>query len=653
MKRIPILTTIVIPVISISALIAQTAPDDEEEVFSLSPFCVSSPGFGATPGGAQDINYARAQIKIGKIPHPNTFRAEGLLSEHDLPLDAQIECETRLCVYGEAMPAEVLEMRESTHIAQIGFASGLDPNSWQRRPLNLIAVVDKSGSMNGQPLQLVRESLLAVLDQLGEEDQLSIVLYGDRSHVHLPPIPASEANRNSIQRSIAAIASLGSTNMEDGLRVGYKVARNSAAAFDGATRLMLFTDERPNTGNTSKGGFMGQMREGSKRGFGLTTIGVGVQFGAELANAISSARGGNLFYFPDCDTMVETFETEFSTMVTELAYDFELNISPARGLRLTGVYGIPGDMLKWSQDGRSLSMKVETLFLSLRKGAIYFTLGADGDADLPPKRLDPSYPIATTSIGYKSAGTETEHRQRFDFRAGAREEASLGLTRGELLINQYVSLKKATTAHRVDNDQTEAYRIVQSLSYLLEHANDPELDAEQEMVARLERELAFLSGMGDELSSRRSPLSGTWIAHQGENPDIGQDLLIQFVDEQAILLSELEYDGEIVPLDFLVSKAPFDSGRRGKLGLMSKREFDSERSQIAGLPADLEETFSFLDDFEKINYRLRGKALVLHAEKRGGEDTSKLVLRRYKGPKENKELLSASEIEPISGLPAR
>ena len=39
-------------------------------------------------------------------------------------------------------------------------------------------------------------------------------------------------------------------------------------------------------------------------------------------------------------------------MVTELAYDMELTISPNRGFKLAGVYGIPGDMLQWEDDDR-------------------------------------------------------------------------------------------------------------------------------------------------------------------------------------------------------------------------------------------------------------------------------------------------------------
>lgn len=48
---------------------------------------------------------------------------------------------------------------------------------------------------------------------------------------------------------------------------------------------------------------------------------------------------------------------------------------PAKGLEVTGVYGIPGDMVSRTLDG-GIQMTVETLFLSRQEGAIYLTFGA-------------------------------------------------------------------------------------------------------------------------------------------------------------------------------------------------------------------------------------------------------------------------------------
>ncbi|MES2691993.1 MAG: VWA domain-containing protein, partial [Verrucomicrobiota bacterium] len=295
-----------------------TEKREEENVILLSHFTVSSPTLGATPGGAKDVKFFRMTSGRGQVPHPNVLTPEGLFSEHDLPLELEEGGAGLFRVQAQAVAARFEVLPEARYLAQLGLSSGLRADTWKRAPLNLVAVVDKSGSMSGEPLALVRASLKSALRQLRNGDQFGIVLYGDRSHVHLYPTPVTRANRRTIEQAIESIESTGSTNLEAGLQLGFEVARATKQGFTGNSRVMLFTDERPNVGDTSAAGFMALARAASLDGVGLTTIGVGVQFGAELATKVSSVRGGNLFFFPTGAEMKETFAEEFDTLVTEL-----------------------------------------------------------------------------------------------------------------------------------------------------------------------------------------------------------------------------------------------------------------------------------------------------------------------------------------------
>jgi Ca-activated chloride channel family protein len=486
--------------------------DKAEEVIRLNPFCVEAGGIvnyassisvvtasqlGATVGGAKDARYFRDAADRGEFPHPNTITAEGLFSEHDLPLKPRIKSRDLLVLTGEAMPAGLLTRPEVRYLAQIGFSSGLDASRWHRDPLNLVAVVDRSGSMSGGPLNLVKSCLHKVLSQLGPDDQLSIVIYGESSHVHLDPTRTCGLNKPAIARAIDAIESSGSTNMEEGLRVGFDLARESQRSFRGRTRVMQFTDERPNVGDTSARGFMGLMEAGSRDGIGQTTIGVGVEFGAELAAKVSSVRGGNLFFFPNTEEMGKTFDDEFETLVTELAHDLDLTIRPAAGLRLTGVYGIPGEMLKWEGD-RNMHFHVSTLFLSKRRGAIYLAFAPEAE-DLPSRAYVEGRPLASVRLSYCQAGREDATASTLELPLVAAEDASVGLRRGRFLVSEYLALKGAMTAHLIENDQEKAYRMLGELHSLLTSANDRSLRSEGRTVDGLFRRMSQLAGHGDEL----------------------------------------------------------------------------------------------------------------------------------------------------------
>ncbi|MBK8476745.1 MAG: VWA domain-containing protein [Opitutaceae bacterium] len=487
--------------------------DKEEDIIVLSPFEVTAVGatgysagstlagvrLGATVGGAKDARFFRDAAEDGGFPHPNTITAEGLFSEHDLPLQCRTESKELFILNGEAMPAALLTKPEVKYLGQIGLSSGLDAATWHREPLNLVAVVDKSGSMDGEPLALVRKCLGQIHSQLGPDDQLSIVLYGDTSHVHLAPTPATKANRAGIAAAIAAIESSGSTNMEEGLQVGFALARQSQTSFRGRTRVMQFTDERPNVGDTTAGGFMGIMEAGSRDGIGQTTVGVGVDFGAELASKVSSVRGGNLFFFPDEAAMVKTFTEDLDTMVTELAHDLDVTIRPAAGLRLVGVYGIPGEMLKWEGD-RDVRFQVTTVFLSKSRGAIYAAFAPEAE-DLPERRYVEGRPLAAVGLSYREVGSTVAKTAKLELPLVSKRGASVGLTRGRLLVSEYLALKSAMTAHLTENNQEKAYVQLGELHELLAADSDRTMADERKLVAGLYTAMAKLSGHGERVAN--------------------------------------------------------------------------------------------------------------------------------------------------------
>lgn len=474
------------------------------EAAPLAPASPSS--MGATPGGAQDIGYFRDRVAAGEIPLPQTFTPEGLFSEHDLPLTTPFACKQSFCVEAEAMKASLTAQQDVEYLAQLGFSSGLDPKTFQRAPLNLVAVVDRSGSMDGVPLELVRASLHEVVDQLGPRDQLSIVGYETNAYVMMQPTKVED--RRAINKGIESLVAAGSTAMEEGLRVGFELAEASGKNFSGTTRVMLFTDERPNVGRTDAGSFMSMARAASSKGMGLTTIGVSTHFGAELAQEISSVRGGNLFFFPDAHTMKDKFADEFDTMVTELAYDLNLVLSPAPGLAITGVYGVPGSALVWKDD--SIVLDVETIFLSRRKGAIYVGLARDGNADLPAARLAPGDVLGEVALAYEDARDGNTRKDTAAFAIVDRKAAGLGLTRGELLVDQATTLRSAAAAHHERNDQEAAYQLVHALSARLHGSSDKALEPERQLVAKLEATLAEASGHGreDRASGQIDPVTG-------------------------------------------------------------------------------------------------------------------------------------------------
>lgn len=493
------------------------AQDDEDEkeaeaVYILNPFSVSAaPGIGylsVTPGGAQDTNYFRTLFEKGVMPDPKAFTAEGLFSEHDLPVGGNTQCDKIICVTGEAVEASILALPEAACLAQLGFSTNIEAAKFERAPLTLVAVVDKSGSMDGGKIATVKDSLLEILDHMGARDQLGIVLFDSRSLIYMPVTPTTKGNLDRIRTAIHEIQVGDSTNINAGLKDGFRMARGAKEDFEGVTRVMVFTDERPNTGDTSTEGFMRIARDGSEDGIGLTTIGVGMDFGAQVAQQVSSVRGGNLYYFPDFSTMRASFRENFDMMVTEMAYNMVIRISPARGMQIAGVYGLPGDLLDW--EGDSLVMEIETLFLSKNAGAIYVAVKAEDDT----VSLKPGMAVATASLSYSVPNAEEPLMSEVALKLVPAKKAGLGLQRGVLLVNEYASIQKALRDLYNKKSATAAYNEIEALAALFAESADETLDRERELIKGLRTQLAYQSGHTDTFAADAPQalrdLAGTW-----------------------------------------------------------------------------------------------------------------------------------------------
>lgn len=131
------------------------------------------------------------------------------------------------------------------HIALQGRMPALE----DRPPLNLVFLIDTSGSMNDPAkLPLLKQSFRLMLDQLRPEDEVAIVEYAGSAGQVLAPTAASD--RTTILQAIQSLGAGGSTNGQGGLEQAYAVADGMAANGE-VNRVILATDGDFNVGLSS------------------------------------------------------------------------------------------------------------------------------------------------------------------------------------------------------------------------------------------------------------------------------------------------------------------------------------------------------------------------------------------------------------------
>jgi len=317
---------------------------------------------GVTAGGMQDIGMARRYITESKIPAPEMVTVEGLLSEHDIPLEGEATGAGEL--YGSASVAWTRRYghKAPEAMVQIGFGLDMELAKFKRKPLNLAVVMDVSGSMSGPRIAATKQALGKLVDQLGEKDRLAVVLFNHTAWVLLDSQAVKD--RKAIKDKIATIRAGGSTNIAAGMDLGYKSVAAHLGEKEKSPRVFLLTDARPNVGATRAYGFTPMMEGAAALGIGVSAFGVGIDFGQNLAYKIFQVRGANYFYLENAEKISKVFDDEFDFMVTPVAYDVKIELTPAKGATVGDVLGVPD----FKKESGKASIKIPSLFLSKRGG---------------------------------------------------------------------------------------------------------------------------------------------------------------------------------------------------------------------------------------------------------------------------------------------
>lgn len=319
----------------------------------------SGSGSGVGFGGAQDIGEFRAILDAGQIPGPDTLDPGGFFAEHysELP---PADCGQPLCLVGMMAVGSDWVRHQDQAVLQVSLSTPVDPTTLERKPLNLVVVIDTSGSMSlDHRMDYARQGLDTLVDQLHEGDRLALVSFG--STVTVWNDLSAPADPSGLHAIVAELTPSGGTDLYDGLKSGFDLA---AAAFDPArqNRVILMSDGLANIG-VSDSPSIEQMADGYlSDGLGLTTIGVGLEFNVELMRGLAERGAGNFYFLEDPSAIAEVFQEELDYFVTPLALDVDITAAAESGWTLGEVLGSHA----WAGTSTAGTLHLPGVFLASR-----------------------------------------------------------------------------------------------------------------------------------------------------------------------------------------------------------------------------------------------------------------------------------------------
>jgi Ca-activated chloride channel family protein len=262
----------------------------------------------------------RRFLARGQLPPKDAVRLEELLNyfRYDYP---EPRGETPFSVTTEVGPCP---WKPERRLVLVGLR-GRSLEEAAVPPRRLTFLLDVSGSMDApNKLPLLKEAMALLVESLGEEDRVAIVVYAGSSGLVLPP--TSGDRKSEIRDALASLEAGGSTAGGAGIQLAYQVAREMFLP-GGVNRVVLATDGDFNVGVTSLGDLSRLIEEKRRTGVFLSVLGFGEGNLKDSTMEMLADRGnGNYSYIDELGEARKVLVSEAGGTLVTIAKDVKIQV---------------------------------------------------------------------------------------------------------------------------------------------------------------------------------------------------------------------------------------------------------------------------------------------------------------------------------------
>ena len=340
------------------------------------------------------------------------------------------------------------------------------PRTERQRPaIDLALVLDRSGSMSGEPLELAKVAVRQALDLLTPDDRVALVAYDHEVQRLAPLAPLTGAHASRLKAMVKAMEPGGSTDLFGGWMAGCELLAELPPRPTERTRVqrtLLLTDGQANVGVTSAGELAHHAGQLRMRSISTSTLGLGTGIDEEILASMAEAGGGNFQLATKADELPAIFQTELADVLATVAIEttVTLRLPKKARARLLNPYPV-------ERDGKELTISLGAMPAGITLNLVFevttrFTeTGAAGAFELEASWID-----ATTRMPEGARATVPDlaivapgELARTPWHPGAAE--AVAHTRAEL------AKREAIRHFREGNRHAGSHQLQEARSYLM------------------------------------------------------------------------------------------------------------------------------------------------------------------------------------------
>lgn len=309
------------------------------------------------PRNASQEDIKRAYFEAAQKLHPDKNTAAG---ETELFLDVQQAYETltnpkRRAQYDATLPAEekiklpyeytikysrpnLVNLDEPQMLyAILELQAPVESRRAPSPPLNVCIVLDRSTSMKGEKMDVVKATAIQVLKNIRPQDILSVVAFSDRAEVIIPA--SYNQDRSRLEARIQMIQPSGGTEIFQGLDAGAREVMRSLDA-KRLNHIILLTDGQT-YGDEQK--CLDLASKLAERGVGISAMGIGKEWNDIFLDILATRTGGNSSYIAEPQQIKGLLLEKFNALAQTYAEDVTLAIEPMEEVNLSYVFRLQPD----------------------------------------------------------------------------------------------------------------------------------------------------------------------------------------------------------------------------------------------------------------------------------------------------------------------
>jgi Mg-chelatase subunit ChlD len=341
---------------------------------------------------------AAASLENGVMPNVSSMRSEEFINAFDYR-DPEPAPGAPIGFAWERAGDPFAHNRDFLRFSVKTAAQGRDAG----RPLNLVLLLDKSGSMErADRVEIIRQALTVLAGQLQARDTLSVVTFARTPRLWVDGVPGNQAGE--IAKKLGDITPEGGTNLEEAMRLAYATALRHYLS-NGENRVVLLTDGAANLGEVDPDVFKPWVESNRKQGIALDCFGIGWDgYNDTTLESLSRTGGGRYGFINTPEEAATGFAGQLAGALRIAASDVKVQVefNPNRVFSYRQI-GYANHQLTKEQF-RDNTVAAAQIGAAESGNALYTVeVNAAGDG-----------PICTARVRYRDPGTSDYHEHAWD-----------------------------------------------------------------------------------------------------------------------------------------------------------------------------------------------------------------------------------------------